>query len=265
MKGRQNYICLRRLNEAAGIKDLFDDESEDLDKIFEWAKESSTGSKSDLSFMPTESIWTRVNSESDACMGMRCPYHNDCFVMKVRKEASSANIIVVNHHLLFADIESRMNGVGYSDAAVLPPYRRIIFDEAHGIESAATSFFSESLTRFKIGKLVGQMYRKRKNSETGHLCSMAVLSSNEEKAGLAYEVTTKIKNAIVNLELAARDILGTESTIRLYENTSRIFGPVLICINELAKVLGEFTNIIGLVWKELTKTIWTLLAFGNLK
>ena len=99
MKGRQNYICLRRLNEAAGIKDLFDDESEDLDKIFEWAKESSTGSKSDLSFMPTESIWTRVNSESDACMGMRCPYHNDCFVMKVRKEASSANIIVVNHHL----------------------------------------------------------------------------------------------------------------------------------------------------------------------
>ena len=87
--------------------------------------------------------------------------------------------------------------------------------------------------RFKIGKLVGQMYRKRKNSETGHLCSMAVLSSNEEKAGLAYEVTTKIKNAIVNLELAARDILGTESTIRLYENTSRIFGPVLICINEL--------------------------------
>ena len=247
MKGRQNYICLRRLNEAAGIKDLFDDETEDLDKIFEWAKESSTGSKSDLSFMPTESIWTRVNSESDACMGMRCPYHNDCFVMKVRKEASSANIIVVNHHLLFADIESRMNGVGYSDAAVLPPYRRIVFDEAHGIESAATSFFSESLTRFKIGKLVGQMYRKRKNSETGHLCSMAVLSSNEEKAGLAYEITTKIKNAIVNLELAARDILGTESTIRLYENTSRIFGPVLICINELAKVLGEFTNIIGLV------------------
>ena len=90
-----------------------------MDKIFEWAKESSTGSKSDLSFMPTESIWTRVNSESDACMGMRCPFHNDCFVMKVRKEASSANIIVVNHHLLFADIESRMNGVGYSDAAVL--------------------------------------------------------------------------------------------------------------------------------------------------
>src|SRR5574344_2722195 len=113
-------------------------------------------------------------------MGPRCPYHSQCFVMKARKEAAGAQIIVVNHHLLFADIESRMNGVGYDDQAVLPPYRHIIFDEAHGIENAATSFFSQSVTRFKLNKLINQMYRHRKNSETGHLCSLAILSANEE-------------------------------------------------------------------------------------
>ena len=130
MKGRQNYICKRRLNDAASILDLFEGESEELKRIAEWAEGSATGSKSDLTFMPTENIWTKVNSESDACMGKKCPFFGECFVMKVRKEAATANLIVVNHHLLFADIESRLSGAGYDDAAVLPPYRHIVFDEA---------------------------------------------------------------------------------------------------------------------------------------
>ena len=137
LKGRQNYICKRRLMDSASVLDLFEDETAEIKRIADWADETLTGSKSDMSFMPTENAWTKVNSESDACMGKRCPFFNECFVMRVRKQAADANIIVVNHHLLFADIESRMNGIGYDDASVLPPYRRIIFDEAHGIEAAA--------------------------------------------------------------------------------------------------------------------------------
>ena len=113
-------------------------------------------------------------------MGGRCPFHSDCFVMKVRKEAAGSNILVVNHHLLFADIESRMHSGSYNDAAVLPPYRHIVFDEAHGIESAATSFFSENFNRFKVLKQINLLYRKRKNTETGYLCTLAILSSNED-------------------------------------------------------------------------------------
>ena len=207
MKGRQNYICMRRLNDAASILDLFEGETEELKKIAEWAQNSDTGSKSDLTFMPSESVWTKVNSESDACMGKKCPFFGECFVMKIRKEAASANLIIVNHHLLFADIESRLSGAGYEDAAVLPPYRHIIFDEAHGIENAATSFFSESVNRFKLNKLINQMYRHRKNSESGHLCSLAILSSNEEKAGDAFDVTNKIKLAMTNVEIASKDLL----------------------------------------------------------
>ncbi len=247
MKGRQNYICKRRLNDAASILDLFEGESDELKKLAEWAETTDTGSKSDLNYLPQENVWSKVNSESDACMGMRCPFHNECFVMKVRKEAANSNIIVVNHHLLFADIESRLNGAGYEDAAVLPPYRHIIFDEAHGIENAATSFFSESVNKFKINKLVGQMYRKRKNSESGHLCNLAILSSNEENAQEAFEVTNRIKNGLVNVEIASKDLLNNEYSMRLFEGTARNFGSLLVSLGDLAKALGDFCAIVRAV------------------
>ena len=247
LKGRQNYICKRRLFDAASMLDLFEEETEEIKKLADWAEESGTGNKSDLSFMPSESAWSKVNSESDACMGMRCPYRNECFVMRVRKAAADANIIVVNHHLLFADIQSRISGAGFDDAAVLPPYRRIVFDEAHGIENAATSFFSESFNRFKLNKLINQMYRKRKNSESGHLCSLAILSSNEEKASEAYELVSRIKNAVLNYEIASKDLLANESTKRLFEGTARDFGPFLVTVGELSRALGEFTDLIRVI------------------
>lgn len=247
MKGRQNYVCLRRLNDAASVLELFENETDDIKNIAEWAKSSSTGSKTELSFMPSENIWSKVNSESDACMGMRCPFFNDCFVMKVRKEASSANLIVVNHHLLFADIESRMNGAGYEDSAVLPSYHHIVFDEAHGVESAATSFFSESLSKFKINKLLNQMYRKRKNTTVGHLCSLAILSSNEEKVDNVSEIILNIKNDILNLEVAAKDLLKNDYTKRLFDGSKRDFGPVLSLINQLSQDLASFTEIVRVV------------------
>ncbi len=247
VKGRQNYICKRRLMETASVLDLFEDETAEIKRIADWEETCSTGSKSDMTFMPTDNAWTKVNSESDACMGKRCPFFNECYVMKVRKEAASANLIVVNHHLLFADIETRMNGAGYEDASVLPPYKRIVFDEAHGIEAAATSFFSESLNRFKINKLIFPMYRKRKGTEYGHLCSIAVFSKNDDKLEEAYDLTNKIKTAMLNLEIAAKDLMRGEYTLRLCQATARDFGPFLVCTQALAEALGNFVNLVRLI------------------
>ncbi len=247
MKGRQNYICKRRLQDASLMPDLFDEDIDKVNKIVEWAKTSETGSKTDLGYMPSESVWIRVNSESDACMGNKCPFFSDCFVMKVRKEAADANLIVVNHHLLFADIEARMNGAGYENQVVLPPYNRIVFDEAHGIESAATSFFSESFNRFKLNKTLNQLYRHRKNSESGHLLNVAVMSCNEDKVEQAYEVSTQIKNDLSMVETAALDLLQNEYSMRLYYATERNFGPLLSCMQNLMKSLGKFSDIVNSV------------------
>ena len=243
MKGRQNYICKRRLQDALNSKDLFEN-NDDLDRIAQWQDSCDTGSKSELSFLPSESVWNRINSESDACMALRCPYYSQCFVMKVKKEASAANILVVNHHLLFADIESRLHGAGYDDAVVLPPYKRIIFDEAHGIETAATSFFSESFNRFKILKPLNLLYRKKKNSAMGFLFSVSMLSKEEEKSFQAYQMISKIKSDLTNLETLALDLCIQENNLWLNPLTFRNFQPVLSMCQTLAKDISVFTSLV---------------------
>ena len=265
MKGRQNYVCLRRLSDASSMLDLFEDETKEIAAIKEWSLSSSTGSKSELSVLPRENIWSKVNSDSDVCMGLRCPFHSECFVMKVRREAASANLIVVNHHLLFADIESRLSGAGYEDAVVLPPYRHIVFDEAHGIENAATSFFSESFTRFSLNRIINQLYRKKRNSISGYLCTIALLSSNEEKVDLAAGIIEKIKNSILNVELAAKDLLENEYSLRLCAKTARNFGPLFVALSELRNNLSSFADLVRSVMEGLSSEDKEIPAFWETK
>lgn len=241
VKGRQNYLCLRRLEELGKERDLFADEQEYLDKIFEWSKTTSTGSKSDLTFLPPENVWQKVNSEADACLSMKCPFREKCFVMKVRKEASDSNLLVVNHHLLFADIESRLEGAGFEDAAVLPPYKRIVFDEAHGIEDAATSFFSLGFNKFQIFKQLNLLYRTRRNSASGFLFTLLALSSAEESSGDLIEDINEIKTLTENLDKSALILLGNDYTLRLYNSTKEHFSFLLENISKLQKKLMDFT------------------------
>lgn len=244
VKGRQNYVCLRRLSEVGSERDLFNDETEIFDKISSWAKESKTGSKSDLSFMPPENLWQRVNSEADACMGMRCKFREKCFVMKVRKEAADANILVVNHHMFFADIESRMNGAGYDDTAVLPPYKRIVFDEAHGIEDAATSFFSNALNRFRILKQLNLLCRQRKSSITGYIFTLSALSKIEDKSDVVRNEIDEVKSAISKLEDETQFVLENEFSLRLFSGTSHRFSGIIENIKKLQQHLGMVTGLV---------------------
>lgn len=253
VKGRNNYVCLRRLEELGKERDLFTNESDALEKIREWAKTSPSGSRSDLSFFPPENVWSRVASESDACMGLHCPFRDKCFVMSLRREASDAQILVVNHHLLFADIESRMNGVGYDDSAVLPPYRRIVFDEAHGIENAATSFFSEQITRMKIIKQMNLLYRKRRSSYAGYIFTLVALSTQEDTSDDVAEAVEQIKSDIAGLETAALDIMQNESTLRLYEKTRASFSPVISLLGTLAKDLERLVSAVRKIMDGLSE------------
>lgn len=265
VKGRNNYVCLRRLEELGKERDLFDNETEALEKIHEWAKTSSSGSRSDLSFFPPENVWSRVASESDACMGIHCPFRDKCFVMALRREASDAQILVVNHHLLFADIESRMNGVGYDDSAVLPPYRRIVFDEAHGIENAATSFFSEQITRMKIIKQMNLLYRRRRSSYAGYIFTLIALSTQEDNSDDVADAVEQIKADIVNLETAALDIMRNDSTLRLYEKTRAAFSPVISLLGTLAGDLERLVSAVRKIMEGLSEEDKTENAYWETK
>ncbi len=244
MKGRQNFVCLRRLQDVANERDLFSSELESLDEILQWAKKTKTGSRTELNNNISDNVWTRVCSESDACMGLRCPFREKCFVMKVREESNDANILIVNHHLLFADIEARMNGAGYEDTVVLPAYKRIVFDEAHGIENAATSFFSESVNRFKILKQLNLLYRQRKNSIAGYVFTLQALSTLEDQTQKIGSQISEIKNNILNLEIASVDILENEFSLKIDRLTQQKFAPIISLLLTLGNSIMELTGTI---------------------
>ena len=217
IKGRGNYLCRRRLEDALREPSLDDDERQQTEDIARWAENTGNGSRSDLTFMPAESLWSRVNSEADTCMNMRCPQRERCFVMLLRREASDARILVVNHHLLFADLAARRDGAGYDTAVVLPPYRRVIIDEAHTVEDSATSFFSREFSRLGIYRQLGRLYRRRGASRRGLFPRIVSLlpGTMEELYDRIEEALEKIRNAADSLDESALGLCGGEGVFRL--------------------------------------------------
>ena len=244
VKGRGNYLCRRRFRATLRDGDFFAEDEGTLKQIADWAATTSDGSRSDLPFMPPELLWSRINSESDACMGMRCMYHAECFVMKARKEAAGASIIVVNHHLLFADIEARYSGSGYEGTAVLPPFHMIVFDEAHAIENAATSFFSGSTSRFSILRQLNHFAPDRKRKGVARLDLLEGLTSDKEAAQTACAAIPKAKKALEELEEAALATCDNGFTFRVSRKTAGLSSAksVFSAAKTLWKSLASFCN-----------------------
>ncbi|MDD5471159.1 MAG: ATP-dependent DNA helicase [Sideroxydans sp.] len=148
LKGRSNYVCHYHL-ELAQSNGLFKtrEDVKHLAKIVNYAKVTQSGDKSGLADVPeTAPIWMHVTSTRDNCLGQDCPQHKECFVLKARKEAMEADVVVVNHHLFFADVMLRDEGV----AELLPACNTVIFDEAHQLPETASLFFGESLSTSQL-------------------------------------------------------------------------------------------------------------------
>ncbi|MDH2916964.1 MAG: ATP-dependent DNA helicase [Gallionella sp.] len=148
LKGRSNYVCHYHL-ELAQSNGLFKtrEDVKHLAKIVNYAKVSQSGDKSGLADVPENApIWFHVTSTRDNCLGQECPQHDECFVLKARKEAMEADVVVVNHHLFFADVMLRDEGV----AELLPACNTVIFDEAHQLPETASLFFGESLSTSQL-------------------------------------------------------------------------------------------------------------------
>lgn len=162
VKGRHNYISLRRTRLATlGQAELFEGgQHRELEAIVEWARHTRDGSLQELPFAPSPEVWDEVVSDSDVCLGRKCPLFEQCFYQRARRDAASADVLVVNHHLLFSDLAVRAAQDNYDAQAVLPPYRRVVLDEAHNLEDAATSHFGAAVTRRGLVRLLGRLDRR---------------------------------------------------------------------------------------------------------
>ncbi|QRR10264.1 ATP-dependent DNA helicase [Burkholderia sp. MS455] len=151
LKGRANYLCHYYLQRTADNGRLPSrQDTAYLQEIVRFAKLTKSGDKAELASVPeTAPVWSMVTSTRDNCLGQECPHYKECFVMQARREAQQADVVVVNHHLFFADIMLRDTGM----AELLPNANTIIFDEAHQLPETATLFFGETLSTTQILEL----------------------------------------------------------------------------------------------------------------
>jgi len=151
LKGRSNYVCLYRLDRALGEARLASaEEAAHLRTIARFAATSASGDRADLASVPEDAqVWLHATSTRDNCLGQNCPRYSECFVMRARKDAQSADVVVINHHLFFADAVLRDGGV----AELLPACNTLVFDEAHQLPETARNFFGESISTAQVVEL----------------------------------------------------------------------------------------------------------------
>ena len=162
VKGRANYLCLRKLNRALADQDRALEPAlrGAFGQVLEWAYGTDTGDRSDMNFEPNPDVWEMVSSESDMCLHAKCPHFGECFFHKARKEMDGAEILVVNHHILFADASIRSQLGTDAERAVLPRYRGVILDEAHNAADIATEYFGRMASRVGLIRLINAVYRR---------------------------------------------------------------------------------------------------------
>lgn len=248
-KGRSNYVCLRKLDEASREITLLADMEEDLNKLMEWAEKTNEGSKSDLSYQPSPQLWNMICSEADTCLGLKCRNREACFVIKARKEAGSADIIVANHHLLFADLAMKMEEGGFDTTAVLPPCKRYIFDEAHTMEASATSFFSKRLNKFILIKQGQRLIRRQGRERTGILAkirdkweSHPVLDEIEESVRKCFSKFDVFDAAMLSILTENSTYTVTDEAVKgplktVFTQLRDFHDEVLLLIEKMVKIL----------------------------
>jgi ATP-dependent DNA helicase DinG len=161
LKGWRNYLCLARLEQARGAQEsLFErDRAAELNAIAAWAGRTADGSLADLADEPSDEVWDAIAAESDLCTRLKCPHFERCFVFQARRRAAEADVVVVNHHLLASDLAVRLAADNWLEAAVLPPYRRLILDEAHHLEDVAAMHLGAQVSQVGVQRLLSRLER----------------------------------------------------------------------------------------------------------
>src|SRR6266851_3834372 len=151
MKGRSNFLCISKLHHMQDqvlLKGM--EELDAFRQIKDWAKVTETGDRAELTFLPDDSeLWGRLDARRDTCTGKKCPSFNPCFLTGMHQRAKEADLIIVNHHLFFADLALKQDDFG----SILPEYSAVVFDEAHEMEDVASDYFGRQISNFRFEEL----------------------------------------------------------------------------------------------------------------
>ena len=209
VKGRGNYLCKRKLYNIDVTEKETDTEEERTEKniirnLIDWDKNvTRTGDRNELKYEISNSIWEKVNSEVDMCKGVKCPHYSKCHFFKARKNVADATLLIVNHHMFFADLAIRNQTGFYTNYSILPNYDIVVFDEAHNIEDTARNYFTFETSKISFGRLMGNIYNRRVvNSSNGGAIVRLMTYLNESLSSEEYEKVDELKeDAIAELNI----------------------------------------------------------------
>jgi ATP-dependent DNA helicase DinG len=179
MKGRNNYLCRQKVYDLESQPILSGlNEVEHFRIIREWEKTTATGDRAELAALPeTSAVWAKLDARTDACTGQKCAQWERCFITEMRRKAAESDIIIVNHHLFFADLAIKRSADGAPDAGILPEAAAVIFDEAHELEDVAGSYFGVSVSNLRFGELARDVeFQLRQKQLLSASISSAVVS-----------------------------------------------------------------------------------------
>lgn len=251
LKGRGNYLSRRRLAVAAPrAAQLFERQEElaQMARLVNWANATDDGTLSDLDFQPLQSVWDQVASDSDNCLGRRCPYYDSCFFFRSRQLARKAQILVVNHALFFADLALRRASDG---AALLPEYEAVIFDEAHTLEDVAAEHFGISLSNTQVHFLLNRLFSPK--SGRGLLTALGDEESRDQVA-VVRQAAEEFFGQLATWQPSPRSGNGRRnvSTRAASADTFRVREPILLpahlsvelhaLAHRIQKVAGEVST-----------------------
>ena len=187
MKGRNNYLCRQKLYTLAEQPVLSEfDEVHQYAQIVEWEKTTDTGDRAELAFLPEAApLWPKIDARADNCTGQKCPQWDRCFVTEMRRRAMESDVVIVNHHLFFADlaIRSALEDAA-PDAGVLPETSAVIFDEAHELEDVAGSYFGVTVSNLRVEELcrdITNVLTAKRAVSAGVLTSLQSLRDHSQR------------------------------------------------------------------------------------
>jgi ATP-dependent DNA helicase DinG len=185
MKGRGNFLCREKVYRMADqpmLKGL--DEVDWFHQIRDWEKVTDTGDRAQLNFLPDDSeLWQRLDARRDACSGQKCAEFGRCFITAMHQRAAEADLIIVNHHLFFADLALKQDDFG----SVLPEYGAVVFDEAHEIEDVASDYFGRQVSNYRFDELARDAEVAVRVTRTGGAALLKRIARMRERARAFFE------------------------------------------------------------------------------
>jgi ATP-dependent DNA helicase DinG len=190
MKGRNNYLCRKKLYDLTDQPVLTGlEEIEQYRAIAAWEKNTSTGDRAELAELPEASLlWHKLDARADACTGQKCSQWERCFITEMRRRAMESDIIIVNHHLFFADLAIKLQADGAPDAGILPEAAAVIFDEAHELEDVAGNYFGISVSNLRVDELARDVERSIQQNKMSSASLSGALGNLRERAQLFFSV-----------------------------------------------------------------------------